>query len=677
MRTNKTKCIVQRITALVLSMGLIAGSCMAFGSNGLVSLAAAKESDEESLHAKEAAYAEQDVQDNVYTETEQETDDNADYEAATPSELQRSYSESETENQLYNADYEAATPSELQHSYTGIKAVNQSYNEEGPDQEANEEPDQESNQGANKSADQESEQKPDQESQPETKYKALIIVSAEEGIAASTKGIGESLAAMLKRTNEFKNCSEGDISIMTFDFDYMKDDSDKQEVWNWIDEVADNQSSKSLTVIAYTGHGYYGNDGTAELLIGGDSSITAAELKSHTAKLNGDVMLILNACYAGGMIMPTAEGDENAELDISGLSEQAQTEADKFSKNFVSEFESAKAGNTKSESTGKEENTSEIAAVNAAERLQSNYDNEDQQKNVSSSANEPKYYIFAESSPYEIGWVTEREGSCMIAMMLSGLGYDRNDEYYDIISADTDCDYKVTMAELAAWVKSGGCISEPEVAPAGSKHVLFTYDKDSCNPAMFSIEAIGDKSIKVVDNKVTVNVLVHNYTEEEAELEFAAYKSNEFTPMPGNQSIEYIKAEWGDSVVLSSDPDTVTIKASGTTEGQLVFDGSKLTDKLTNGGKYVIKAYGSDDNTEKCFAFTSFTTTKGGSELAELPDKEALAIKSPACVSNALDAVKASQFVPLSVEISRLCLMIISMPSLLMERYLTLTIIRY
>ena len=548
MRTNKISGVLRTLTAMVLSIGLIAGPCYEFSSGGLVSLAASKESDEESLHAEAIANAEPDAEDSAYTET----DNNADFEVASPSEMHRRFSKIETENQSDNKE------------------------------------------------------QTNQESEPETKYKALIIVSAEKKIADSTKANGESVAAMLKCTNEFKNCSEDDISIMTFEYDVEddQDDSDKQKVWKWIDDVADNQSGESLTIIVYTGHGYYGNDGTSELSIGGKNSITAAELKSHTAKLNGDVMLILNSCYAGGMIMPTAEGDETAEVDISKLSEQAQTEADKFSKSFVSEFK---------------------------------------------SANEPKYYIFAEASPYEMGWVNKEDGSGMIAMLQSGLGYDRNDEYYDIISADTDCDYKVTMAELAAWVKSGGCISEPTVAPAGSKHVLFTYDKDNCNAAMFSIEAIGDKSIKVVNNKVTVNVLIHNYTKEDVEIEFAAYKSNQFSPLPGNQSIEYIKAKWGDGIVMSSNPATLTINANKTTKGQLVFDGSKLADKLTNGGKYVIKAYGSDDNTERCFAFTSFTTTIGGSELAELPDKEALAIKSPACVSNALDAVKVSQLVPLRV----------------------------
>ena len=556
MRKNKISGVLRTLTAMVLSIGLIAVPCYEFSSGGLVSLAASNGK--------------------IKTPTELEYEQESDTEAL---------------NEDVNNDMKsAATPTELENNPTNpndnlLNAVS-----------------------LNVMANSKAELK---------KNRALIIVSESENIVNGTKADAEALAATLRQTNEFRDCADDDITIMYF-ADGDQDAKNKKNVWTWINKTAKDQSDDSLTVIAYAGHGGYNNDGTSLLGIGGDSNISAAELKSHTGVLHGKVMVTLLCCYSGAMIMPIA-GDSDEFAEPSALMEQAQLQSDKFASDFVSDFKSAKAAT----STVDDEQDEDIDA------------NTD-------SGNAPRYFIFAEASPYEMAY------SGLRFAIESGLGHDSNNPAYNIYNADTDGNHEVTMAELAAYVKSAGYASEPTVTPAGSKAVLFTYDKDKYKSPIFSMKVTDNKNVKVVDDKVTIDLNVSNYYYADIKLEFIAYKQSSSTPDPDSRGKDDIINDCGEGYVMTADdPCTVYARSGGLVT--LEFDGSNLRDKLTNGGKYIIKAFGFDDNGSQYFAFETFTTSNDGSSTASAPDTDAFAVKSPAVVRNVLDAVKASQIVPIRV----------------------------
>ena len=586
MRTNKISGVLRTLTAMVLSIGLIAGPCYEFSSGGLVSLAASNGK--------------------IKTPTELEYEQESDTEAL---------------NEDVNNDMKsAATPTELENNQansddTLLNAV-----------------------AINVMADSKAELK---------KNRALIIVSESENIVNGTKADAEALAATLRQTNEFRDCADDDITIMYF-ADGDQDDANKEKVWTWINKTAKNQSDDSLTVIAYAGHGGYNNDGTSLLGIGGESDISAAELKSHTGVLHGKVMVTLLCCYSGAMIMPIA-GDSDEFAEPSALMEQAQLQSDKFASDFVSDFKSAKAAT----STVDDEPDKDIEANTDS----GNDLNEDINVNAAPAAvvnevvttaseatgNAPRYFIFAEASPYEMAY------SGLRFAIESGLGHDSNNPAYNIYNADTDGNHEVTMAELAAYVKSAGYASEPTVTPAGSKAVLFTYDKDKYKSPIFSMKVTGNKNVKVVDDKVTIDLNVSNYYDADIKLEFIAYKQSSSTPDPDSRSKDDIINDCGKNYVMTAGKYR-TIGAKSNVKVTLKFDGSKLDDKLklTNGGKYIIKAFGRGDCSEY-FAFETFTTSNDGSSTASAPDTDAFAVKSPAVVRNVLDAVKASQIVPIRV----------------------------
>ncbi len=578
MSKDKTSRFLRTLTALVLSIGLIAVPCIKYSSNGLVSLAASNGK------------------------------------VKTPTELEKTpESDKEDVNEKNNTDVNStATPTEFE------------------DYQINSDDTLSNTAALNAGTD----------SKAEPKYRALIIVSESANIVKSTKADAEALAATLRQTNEFKDCADDDITIMYCDDNNEQNAENKERIWDWIDKTAKNQSDESLTVIAYTGHGGYNNDGTSFLGIGGDSNISAAELKSHTGVLHGNVMVTLFCCYSGAMIMPIAgDDDEFAVTDATALIEQAQSQSDKFASDLVSDFKSAKAVTAKHDETDKDTKAN-VASVDTVNKEVS------AASVTTGTGNAPKYFIFAEASPYEMAWSSNENGSELLTAIEGGLGHDRNNDDYNIFNADTDGDYKVTMAELAAYVKSAGYESEPTVTPAGSKVVLFTYDSTEYYPPLFSLEVIGDKNVKVVNDKVTINLNVNNYADTDIELEFVAYKQSSGIA-PNSKSKDYIINK-NENDVMTADK-IWTIYAGCEADITLKFDGSELYDKLTDGGKYIIKAFGCDDYSSKYFAFETFTTSKGGEAAASAPDTDAFAVKSPAIVSKVLDAVKASQIVPIRV----------------------------
>ena len=169
MRANKVNRFLRRLTAVILSIGLIAVPCLECSSGSLISLAASNDG----LASEEGA--ESGSQYRTPTELRHDTK-----QPATPTELE--------EPKLNRDDT-------LTNSIALDALVNTSTN-----------------------------------STTELKNRALIIVSNSEDIVESTHADAEALAATLRQTNEFKDCADDDITIMYFDISNEQDDTNKKKV---------------------------------------------------------------------------------------------------------------------------------------------------------------------------------------------------------------------------------------------------------------------------------------------------------------------------------------------------------------------------------------------------------------------------------------------------------------
>ncbi len=441
------------------------------------------------------------------------------------------------------------------------------------------------------------------------KGRALIIAqTGDSSLGDGPSKDAEALMHTLLRTEQF---DEDSIGILHVPQD-AEDESYREAVWRWIDQAAEEGSE--LNFIAYSGHGDYHNDGSSELSLGDKNSISAQELKEHVSKLSGKLILALDCCYSGGMIMPTSlEDGEAADSEMTAASpEELQKQADQEMKDFVSAFRKAKGTSTAS--------------------LQ--------------------YYIYAAASAYETGIQGTYGGQLLVALG-HALGYDRNDDTYNVFAADTGKETgEITAAELADYLKNSGSIATPTVYPNKSSEVLFTYTKDSGSPAVLTVRSAetGNVKLKLGSNgSVTVKVRVQNHGDTDVTVNAMAASSvfseldrpGDYDTVMGNIEDRY------QDCIMSADETAASIAANSTKTVSLTFTGDAEMTGLSDGGRFLVRVW--DTENPENYGIADFYVAANNQD-AEAPDAAAFALRKPAVIYSAENAAEVSAMVPINVQ---------------------------
>ncbi len=179
-----------------------------------------------------------------------------------------------------------------------------------------------------------------EESQAAGANQALVLWLNSATLDDAPKKDAAALKKILGKTNEFN-----EDNIKTHMMPENSDKDDKQAIWDEISEMAKNTNENSFTVIAYSGHGGANLDGTSYLAAGGVNNISAAELRNHLDEFQGRVLVLIHACYSGGMIMTASEFEDGQETGVQSFFSE-----DSFIDQFLSQ-----------EYTVKEEDTEEDA----------------------------------------------------------------------------------------------------------------------------------------------------------------------------------------------------------------------------------------------------------------------------------------------------------------------------
>lgn len=468
------------------------------------------------------------------------------------------------------------------------------------------------------------------------KAKALIIaMDGDPSLGSVPVHDAEALQLALLRTNQFQ---EEDVVI--FPIPAVEADSEasksmfKQQIWECIDAYAADEENE-MTLIAYSGHGNYTLDGTSELSLGGDNSITAQELKNHVSKLHGKVVLLFDSCFSGGMIMPT--GLEEMETETGDAADyeqkvmkQAQEEADQAMQSFVRDFKSAKA---------KTENAADSVPKTVRTATASQADKVSDQKT--------EYYIYAAASPYETSMQTD--SGQLIEAFGCALGYYRKNAEYDVFSADKNQDYEVSAKELADYIKASCTYANPSVFyPSGhASDTLFSYDEEAGRPAVFSLEMLEDHNIIMdADGSVTVKVKVTNHSLEPAEFDAAALNGEDTSaPKPGEVDLNSYVDE-NKHFVYYNEGNQHMVDGGESEVFDLTFTDKSKTD-FAKGGRFFIKIWGIGDTDSVFYDVADFYINQ--TEIAAAADKDALVIRKPAQVNKADLAVEAAFYIPVNV----------------------------
>lgn len=434
------------------------------------------------------------------------------------------------------------------------------------------------------------------------KGKALIItLSGDKDLKDTPDADGDALKSTLIRTEQF---SSSDITVMNVPSGSSEDYRSK--IWAWIDAAAEKEG---LTLIAYSGHGNFLDDGSAVLSMG-NNSISAYELKQHVSKLKGKLVMLFDNCFSGGMIMPTSlDGEETEGSDIEAAEEAAQQQADEGMAAFANELQ---------EDT---ENTEGAAAL--------------------------QYYIYAAASAYETS-MQGTAGGQLLRSIGYALGYDRYRGTYHVFAADTNGDGSITAGELGSYIHNACLYSTPSIYPAESTDVLFSYGKDVGTPAAFTVTRTTSSNISLnEDGSVDVSVLVTNHSDEDISFDAMAARAADAVNilMPGSYKD-----------CLSRTDDTVLHYEEGVNQGEVAaHETQKFTmhfkDKykhLQNGGRFLIRFWGDGETSAENFAVTDFYVSGSGTVSGEI-DKSAFQIRKPGDIDTAENAVKVASILPVVV----------------------------
>ena len=445
--------------------------------------------------------------------------------------------------------------------------------------------------------------------------KALLLVqTGDESLGTLPSEDAQQIRNTLARTDQF---TDGNIELMEVpENPGTTDKTDyKQNVWNWIDSTAKTTSDESFTVIYYTGHGGSLSDGSSTIGLGGANTITASELKQHVSQLSGKVMLVIDCCYSGGLIMTTSD-DEDSTVDVDSLYKQAQENAEKSMKTFVKEFKNAKTGSNSGSTS--DESKSDVKG-------------------------NPEYYIYTAASSYETSIEKSYGGEISVALG-HALGYDRNDDAYNVFAADKDANSAVSAKELAEYIENSCTVATPSIYSANEKAALFTYGSDAGVPVVLSAEIADDgKDAVLADGSVSVKVDITNYDKaNEITIDAMLGEVNAALDLPGD--FENVKEINEDSILAYNENENEFIISAGKTE-TCEFKFTEDEAKKLKTGRFVVRVW--DTKNVENYALADFYI--GEKELAADPDPDAFALKKPGYVEKAANAVEVSKILPIDV----------------------------
>ncbi len=279
-------------------------------------------------------------------------------------------------------------------------------------------------------------------------HAVLIYAKDDASLKDGTKKDAEAMAATLRKTDQFR---ENAGTIEHFPIQQNSMESVLEELWAKIDAIAEHSGQDSLTVIYYSGHGGAQKDGTSYLALGGLNNITADSLKTHLKDIKGKVLVVIDACYAGGMIMTAGAEDDETVESYGGF------DGDDFAEALY----------------GTQSTAAEGTGTAAGQRL----------------------YFIAASNGAETSILSYDYGSMLTAALEGALGYDCRIETYNTYAADTETasgaqsrsgysgDGQITMTELVKYYKRTAITSTPVLYPQSDDTVLFTYGEDVGKPA--------------------------------------------------------------------------------------------------------------------------------------------------------------------------------------------------
>jgi hypothetical protein len=312
--------------------------------------------------------------------------------------------------------------------------------------------------------------------------KGVMVYASGSNLLEIPEEDAKALQTTLGKTNEF---NADDFKIIGIP---QKSNTDyKERVWDAIASIAAQSTEESTSVFYYSGHGNYSADGTSYLALEGVNNIPASDLRDHLKTIKGKVIIFIDACYSGGMEMPTSDMDPFLESFIGTFYETGD------------EVMAAESGNT--------------------------------------SASTKFYFISAASSRETAYQESNGLGGELTASVCHALGYDRRIDSYNVYAADTSSlsegsnrsgykgDGKITMTELSEYYGRVALTSTPVVYPEQDDTVLFTYEPDAGIPATFrSWITKSENNVKVSSKgKITLNVTVENLTGEKISLGAAVY----------------------------------------------------------------------------------------------------------------------------------------------------------
>lgn len=236
-----------------------------------------------------------------------------------------------------------------------------------------------------------------------------------------------------------------DIEVLAIPWDEEGDANAREQFLEAVRGIGAGDEADKQKLIYYSGHGAGGSNGASFLALGGSlerSWVSAKDLRDALSDTKGEVVIMLDACFSGGMMLTTNGEGENAD--------DSQAVADAFAADFVREFRDA-----------------------GGSRLRSSYGS--------------RFKIVAAASQYETSLQRMPLGGDMTTAIGRALGFDRHasdtesafyymDSPYQTVAADTDRDRSVSMKELAAYCKKQAIGSSPVFFPENDDSPLFSYN---------------------------------------------------------------------------------------------------------------------------------------------------------------------------------------------------------
>ena len=329
----------------------------------------------------------------------------------------------------------------------------------------------------------------------------------------------EAMQAMLLRLSNF---AEEDVHLIKIDTALADTTDLKLIIKDSIDEYLSDNDDATETMIYYSGHGSYDTQGGSSLALSkySQDAVHARELRAWLEPYAGEINVVLDCCYSGGMLMTADLADEDD-----------APEADAFAEDFVKEFKRSSGQKTATSDIAKDDvaTASEIAAddgialtaitdANAADA-----DSGDDEEGSSGQRGASKFRIVTAASRFETASQTDGIGGELTCAIGNALGYNRTYDSYNVCAADTDGDGEISMQELSAYVLKQPMVSQPVFYPEKDTTAMFRYDTDGdLAAADFDAALIGDATVNK-EGRVCFTLQLTNRSDEARSFDVGVY----------------------------------------------------------------------------------------------------------------------------------------------------------